>query len=46
MVTNDVGWLPEQGQHWTGLQSLVLVESTRNILYGNGTRTCSAERHY
>jgi hypothetical protein len=32
VVTDDVGWLPEQGQYWTGLQSLVMVESTRNIL--------------
>lgn len=44
VVTNDVAWLKEQGQHWTGLQSLVMVESTRDLLHGNGTRTCSTER--
>lgn len=46
VVTNDVAWLKEQGQHWTGLQSLAMVESTRDILHGNGTRTCSTERRY
>jgi hypothetical protein len=34
VVTNDVGWLPEQGQHWAGLQSQVMVESTREIIAG------------
>lgn len=46
VVTNDVGWLSEQKQHWTGLQSLVMVESSREILDGDGTRTCSSERRY
>ena len=46
VVTNDVSWLQEQGQHWTGLQSLVMVESTREIINGNGTSTCSTERRY
>lgn len=46
VVTNDVAWLKEQGQHWTGLQSLVMVESTRDLLHGNGTRTCRSERRY
>jgi predicted transposase YbfD/YdcC len=46
VVTNDVGWLQEQGQHWTGLQSLIMVESTRDILHGDGTRACSTERRY
>lgn len=46
VVTNDVSWLPEQGQHWTGLQSLVMVESTREILQDNGAFACSTERRY
>lgn len=46
VVTNDVSWLPEQGQRWSGLQSLVMVESTREILQGNGTFACSTERRY
>ncbi len=46
VVTNDVNWLSEQGQHWTGLQSLVMVESRREIIEGNGVRECQMERRY
>jgi predicted transposase YbfD/YdcC len=46
VVTNDVGWLQEQGQHWAGLQSLVMVESTREIIAGTDIRTCKTERRY
>lgn len=46
VVTNDVDWLPQQGQRWTGLQSLIMVASSRDILQGDGTRTCSTERRY
>lgn len=32
LATNDVAWLQEQHQHWTGLRSLVMIESTREII--------------
>ncbi|HEX7641876.1 MAG TPA: ISAs1 family transposase [Burkholderiaceae bacterium] len=43
LVTNDVDWLPEQGQHWRGLRSLIMVESTREVI---GSATASIERRY
>lgn len=46
VVTNDVDWLQEQGQNWTGLQSLIMVESTREIIGRNGTGESSTERRY
>lgn len=46
VATNDVNWLLEQGQHWTGLQSMVMVESTRELRHGDGTYTRSSERRY
>lgn len=36
----------KQGQHWAGLQSLVMVESTREIIAGTDIRTCKTERRY
>ena len=44
VLTNDVSWLLAHGQHWTGLNSLVMVESTREILQDNGGFACSRER--
>jgi predicted transposase YbfD/YdcC len=46
LVTNDVAWLREQNQHWSGLQSLIMVESTREIIGRNGTGNASIERRY
>jgi predicted transposase YbfD/YdcC len=46
VATNDVDWLPEQGQRWAGLQSLAMVESARDILHDDGTRVCRTERRY
>jgi predicted transposase YbfD/YdcC len=46
VVTNDVDWLQEQGQNWAGLQSLIMVESTREIIGRNGTGESSTERRY
>jgi len=43
VVTNDVAWLHEQGQHWAGLQSLVMIESSREIIR---TGKASVERRY
>ena len=46
VVTNDVDWLPEQGQRWARLQSLVMVESTREIRQDDGAFASSTERRY
>jgi predicted transposase YbfD/YdcC len=46
LVTNDVAWLEQQKQHWAGLQSLIMVESTREIIGRNGTGKASVERRY
>ena len=46
LVTNDVAWLHEQKQQWSGLQSLIMVESTREIIGRNGTGHASVERRY
>lgn len=46
LVTNDVAWLKEQNQHWSGLQSLIMIESTREIIGRNSTGTASVERRY
>lgn len=46
LVTNDVAWLQEQKQHWSGLKSLVMIESTREIIGRNGTGHPSIERRY
>lgn len=46
LVTNDIAWLREQNQHWQGLQSLIMVESTREIIGRNGTGHASVERRY
>lgn len=46
LVTNDVAWLREQNQHWSGLQSLIMVESIREIIGRNGTGNASIERRY
>ena len=46
LVTNDIDWLKEQNQHWCGLQSLIMIESTREIIGRNSTGHISKERRY
>lgn len=46
LVTNDVAWLGQQNQHWTGLQSLIMIESTRELIGSNSNSTPSVERRY
>lgn len=46
LVTNDVGWLQEQHQHWSGLHSLIMIESTREIIGRNSTGIASVEQRY
>jgi predicted transposase YbfD/YdcC len=46
LVTNDVAWLGQQNQHWAGLKSLIMIESTREIIGRNSTGTASVERRY
>lgn len=46
LATNDVAWLQEQKQHWSGLNSLIIIESTREIIGSNGTDHPSTERRY
>ena len=43
LVTNDVDWLLEQDQHWHGMQSLNMIESTRELI---ASATASIERRY
>ena len=38
VVTNNIDWLKEQNQHWCGLQSLIMIESTSEII---GRKPCS-----
>lgn len=42
-VTDDVDWLLEQGQHWRGARSLIMIESTRDT---TATGKISVERRY
>ncbi|MCW5237171.1 ISAs1 family transposase [Verminephrobacter eiseniae] len=44
VATNDVAWLQQQEQHWPGLQSLVMVKSSREVIGRHGTS--SVERRY
>jgi predicted transposase YbfD/YdcC len=46
LVTNDVAWLAQQNPHWVGLQSLIMIESTREIIGRNSTATASVEHRY
>lgn len=46
VVTNDVAWLQEQRQNWSGLKSLIMVESTREIIGRNSAGKSSTERRY
>lgn len=46
LVTNDVAWLEQQNQHWSDLRSLIMIESTREIIGRNSTGTPSVERRY
>lgn len=43
LVTHDVDWLREQDQHWQGIRSLIMVESTREVI---GRAAGSIERRY
>jgi predicted transposase YbfD/YdcC len=46
VVTGDVAWLNDMKQDWTGIQSLVMVESTREMVNGKNKGECSTERRY
>lgn len=46
LVTNDVAWLGQQNQRWAGLQSLIMIESTREIIGRNSSGKASVERRY
>lgn len=46
LVTNDVSWLKDQNQQWCGIQSLIMVESTREVIGRNSTGHISKERRY
>lgn len=46
VVTNDVAWLREMKQEWRGLQSLVMVESIREMVNGKNKGEYSTERRY
>lgn len=46
LVTNDVDWLGQQNQHWTGVQSLIMIESTREVIGRNSSGTASVERRF
>lgn len=46
LVTNDVAWLEQQNQNWAGVQSLIMIESTREMIGRNSTGIASVERRY
>ena len=46
LVTNDVAWLGQQNQHWAGVQSLIMIESRREIIGRNSSGAASVERRY
>jgi predicted transposase YbfD/YdcC len=46
VVTDDVAWLSDIGQSWSGLKSIVMVESTREMINGKHKGECSTERRY
>nr|WP_035627828.1 ISAs1 family transposase [Herminiimonas sp. CN] len=46
LVTDDVAWLQEQNQHWSGLHSVIIIESTRELIGRNSTGIASVERRY
>ena len=46
VVTDDVAWLNDMKQDWTGIQSLVMVESTREMVNGRNKGEYSTERRY
>ena len=46
LVTNDVAWLGQQNQNWAGVQSLIMIESTREMIGRNSTGIASVERRY
>lgn len=46
VTTSDVDWLKTQGCDWMGLQSLVMIESTREFINGKHCGQRSTERRY
>jgi predicted transposase YbfD/YdcC len=46
VVTHDVDWLKELGQDWAGINSLAMVEATREMVNGRNKGQCSIERRY
>ncbi|MCD6026731.1 MAG: transposase domain protein [Solimicrobium sp.] len=46
VVANDVDWLNELGQHWAGIQSLVMLEATREMIHGKNKGECITERRF
>lgn len=46
VVSDDVGWLHEQQQHWRGLASVAMVESTREFVNGKRRGEVTVERRY
>ena len=46
VVADDVAWLYDMKQDWTGMQSLVMAESTREMGNGRNKGEYSAERRY
>lgn len=46
VVSNDVGWLREQGQHWRGLTSVAMVEATREFVHGQRQGQVTVQRRY
>jgi|GEM_PF-32577 len=45
-VTNDVDRLGPKNLHWAGLQSLIMIESTRELIDREGGCTANVERQY
>lgn len=46
LVIDDVTWLREQKQRWSGLRSLIMIESAREIMGRNSAGIASVERRY
>lgn len=46
VVTDDVAWLNGIGQNWMGIQSLVMVESTREMVNGRNKGELTTESRY
>lgn len=46
VVTGDVAWLNGIGPNWVGIQSLVMVESTREMVNGKNKGELTIKRRY